>query len=91
MVLLPPGKASLISKPKPWGLLAFDGKQPAGPYKHIEVLSRNGDLREAAATLFAKMRALDSLKLERIVAESVPDEGLGAAILDRLRKAAGHG
>jgi L-threonylcarbamoyladenylate synthase len=91
MELLPPGRLPLIGQPKPWGLLAFDGKQPAGPYARIEVLSSKGDLREAAATLFAKLRALDSAGLERIVAESVPEDGLGAAIMDRLRKAAGNG
>ena len=89
--LLPAGKSPRITQPKRWGLLAFDGKQDAGPYASVEVLSAKGDLREAAATLFAKLRQLDSQKLEKIVAEPVPDTGLGAAILDRLRKAAGHG
>lgn len=91
MELLPLGKSPLISQPKRWGLLAFDGSQPAGPYAHVEVLSPKGDLREAAASLFAKLRALDAKGLERIVAESVPEQGLGAAIMDRLRKAAGNG
>ncbi len=50
-----------------------------------------GDLKEAAATLFAKLRLLDAGKLDGIVAESVPEEGLGIAIMDRLRKAAGNG
>jgi L-threonylcarbamoyladenylate synthase len=89
--LLRPGQSATLTRPKPWGLLAFDGKQPAGPYASVEVLSPTGDLREAAATLFAKLRALDSQGVERIVAESVPDRGLGTAILDRLRKAAGNG
>ena len=91
LVLLPAEKSAFISKPKPWGLLAFQSGADAGPYQHIEVLSPRGDLREAAASLFAKLRHLDSLGLERIVAESPPDRGLGTAILDRLRKAAGHG
>jgi L-threonylcarbamoyladenylate synthase len=89
--LLPAGKSPRITQPKRWGLLAFDGKEDAGPYAHVEVLSAKGDLREAAATLFAKMRLLDGQKLDKIIAESVPEKGLGAAILDRLRKAAGHG
>ncbi|MCS6971156.1 MAG: L-threonylcarbamoyladenylate synthase [Planctomycetota bacterium] len=55
------------------------------------VLSERGDLAEAAATLFAKLRALDALAPSRIVAELVPDEGLGEAINDRLRRAAGLG
>jgi L-threonylcarbamoyladenylate synthase len=89
--LLAPGESPAISQPKRWGLLAFDGRRPAGPYARVEVLSEKGDLREAAATLFTKLRSLDRLGLERIVAESVPNEGLGMAILDRLRKAAGNG
>ena len=46
------------------------------------------DLREAAATLFAKLRRLDEAGLEVIYAEPVPEVGLGLAIMDRLRKAA---
>lgn len=69
------------------GLLAF--REPAkGPaFLHIEVLSRNGDLREAAANLFAAIRRLDALNLDVIVAEAVPETGLGRAIMDRLRRA----
>ncbi len=54
----------------------------------IEWLSESGDLREAAATLFAKLRRLDESGAGMIVAEPVPEEGLGIAIMDRLRKAA---
>jgi L-threonylcarbamoyladenylate synthase len=89
--LLAPGESPVITSPKNWGLLTFDGTTPAGPYKKVEVLSSRGDLREAASTLFAKMRALDNSGVEQIIAESVPTHGLGAAILDRLRKASGNG
>ena len=34
------------------------------------------------------MRRLDEMGLDRILAEPVPENGLGAAIMDRLRKAA---
>jgi L-threonylcarbamoyladenylate synthase len=54
----------------------------------VEWLSETGDLREAAATLFAKLRRLDEAGLDLIVAEPVPEHGLGIAIMDRLRKAA---
>jgi L-threonylcarbamoyladenylate synthase len=56
-----------------------------------EVLSRSGDLIEAAANLFAAMRRLDASGATRMVAEYVPDQGLGLAINDRLRRAAGLG
>ena len=54
----------------------------------MEILSAAGDLREAAATLFAKLRRLDDAGLDLILAEPVPEAGLGIAIMDRLRKAA---
>jgi L-threonylcarbamoyladenylate synthase len=54
----------------------------------VEVLSPTGDLREAAANLFAAMRRLDASGVGRILAERAPDEGLGRAINDRLLRAA---
>ena len=54
----------------------------------IEVLSTTGDLREAARHLFAALRRLDSLGLDRIYAEPCKEEGLGVAIMDRLRRCA---
>ncbi len=60
-----------------------------GPF---EVLTSDGDLRQAAVNLYYAMRRLDGLGLSRIVAQPAPDEGLGKAINDRLQKAAaGHG
>jgi L-threonylcarbamoyladenylate synthase len=56
-------------------------------FARIEWLSPSGDLREAAAALFASLRRLDEAGLDAIVAERVAEEGLGIAIMDRLRKA----
>ena len=56
-------------------------------FHHVEVLSKKGDLREAAANLFSAIRRLDALNLDLILAESVPEVGLGRAIMDRLRRA----
>jgi L-threonylcarbamoyladenylate synthase len=53
----------------------------------VEILSPVGNLREAAANLFAAMRRLDAAGLDVILAEPAPDEGLGLAINDRLRRA----
>jgi L-threonylcarbamoyladenylate synthase len=53
----------------------------------IRQLSDSQDLREAAANLFRFLRELDALEVDLIVAERVPDQGLGAAIMDRLRRA----
>ena len=51
-------------------------------------LSPLGDLRQAAANLFSHLRLLDSLGAHTIAAAPVPHAGLGAAINDRLRRAA---
>ena len=51
-------------------------------------LSPNRDLHEAAKNLFAAMRRLDEGKASVILAELMPEEGLGRAINDRLRRAA---
>jgi L-threonylcarbamoyladenylate synthase len=53
----------------------------------VRDLSERQDLREAAANLFRYLRELDALGLDLIVAERVPCQGLGAAILDRLERA----
>ncbi len=50
-------------------------------------LSTTGNLREAAANLFRQLRELDHAGLDCIVAEALPEEGLGVAIMDRLRRA----
>lgn len=59
-----------------------------GPFAEVRTLSAAGDLREAAANLFRYLRELDDATLDLIVAEAVPEEGLGRAIMDRLRHAA---
>ena len=51
-------------------------------------LSPSGDLAEAAANLFAMLRALDRPTFRGIAVMPIPDNGLGAAINDRLRRAA---
>ena len=53
----------------------------------VETLSDDGDLRIAAAEFFAALRRLDSSGLDLILAESFPEEGLGRALNDRLRRA----
>ena len=72
------------------GLLGFrrDRRVVVGTFERSEFLSEAGDLREAAARLFAALRRLDEAGLQRIVAERVPEEGLGRAIMERLRRAA---
>ena len=56
----------------------------------IENLSPSGDLREAAANLFAYLRAADRMRPTAIAVAAIPLDGLGEAINDRLRRAAGY-
>jgi L-threonylcarbamoyladenylate synthase len=65
-------------------LLAF------GPYAPARVinLSPRGDLVEAAANLFSHLRALDRGGAKVIAVMPVPDQDLGEAINDRLKRAA---
>lgn len=51
-------------------------------------LSETGDLVQAAANLFAHLHALDRPGITGIAVAPIPDTGLGAAINDRLRRAA---
>jgi len=76
-----------IYKNKKIGLLAFREPRNNLKFSKVEVLSKKGDIREAAANLFAAIRRLDALNLDLIVAESIPEIGLGRAIMDRLRRA----
>ena len=69
------------------GLLAFGPRPLAGARKTLN-LSVTGDLGEAAANLFADLRALDRPDIVRIAVMPVPHTGLGLAINDRLRRAA---
>jgi L-threonylcarbamoyladenylate synthase len=68
-------------------LLAFGSEVPAGAAATLN-LSPTGDLREAAAHLFAYLHRLDALPVRTIAVMPIPAEGLGAAINDRLRRAA---
>jgi L-threonylcarbamoyladenylate synthase len=68
-------------------LLAFGGAAPSG-FREVLWLSRAGDLAEAAANLFAMLRALDRPEFTGIAVMPIPEQGLGRAINDRLRRAA---
>jgi L-threonylcarbamoyladenylate synthase len=70
-------------------LLALGPALPPGTGSAVAVfnLSPSGDPTEAAANLFAALRALDE-RADRIAVMPIPDHGLGEAINDRLRRAA---
>jgi L-threonylcarbamoyladenylate synthase len=68
--------------------LDFGGVLAASPARARLDLSPARDLDEAAANLFAHLRALDATGAPRIAVAPIPERGLGAAINDRLRRAA---
>ena len=51
-------------------------------------LSPKGDLVEAASNLFAMLHQLDAMNVAGIAVSPIPNEGLGIAINDRLKRAA---
>ncbi len=63
----------------------------AGPRPNVFWLSPTGDPRQAGRRLFAVLRRLDRGAWRKIHAELAPTAGAGAAINDRLRRAAGRG
>ncbi len=69
------------------GVIGFDKYIEGIEKKNQILLSAKGDLNEAAKNLFAAMRSLDESDVEEIVAVKFPDEGLGRAINDRLKRA----
>jgi len=85
-------------RPQPgrrYGLLSMDGEPRdlnLDDFVVVAVLSPgSGKLSEAAIRLFAMLRQLDEAGVDEIIAEPVAEHGLGTAIMDRLRKAAGRG
>ena len=67
------------------GILTFQDDYNS-PYQFI--LSPSGTLEEAAKNLFSALRKLEKMSVDVILAELVPETGLGRAINDRLRRAA---
>ena len=69
------------------GLLLFKDQNALIPLERQEILSSSGDLKEAAKNLYAAMHRLDKLDLDMIIAERLPDSGLGKTINDKLLRA----
>jgi len=87
LVLVDDPSAFTATEGKRCGLLAWKANAP-DRFVEIRYLSEQQDLAVAASNLFRFLRELDGERLDLIVAEKVPDEGLGAAINDRLHRAA---
>lgn len=70
------------------GILTFENKIQSPWVAHQEILSKTGDMAEASQNLYAAMHRLDSKNLDVIIAERLPDAGLGKTINDKLQRAA---
>jgi L-threonylcarbamoyladenylate synthase len=87
--LLPTSEAILRLVPdEQTGLLAFGPTSRQGLYAAVEILSPTGNMQEAAHNFFAALRRLDEQGLTRLWAEPCSEEGIGMAIMDRLRRCA---
>jgi L-threonylcarbamoyladenylate synthase len=72
------------------GILATD--ENLGHYKAdvVKSLGSRGDLATIAKNLFRLLREFDFEEVDVIIAEGIPTEGLGLAVMNRLRKASGY-
>ncbi|MFN3316418.1 MAG: L-threonylcarbamoyladenylate synthase, partial [Raineya sp.] len=73
--------------PEEIGVLCFSEYLAGVPQENQLLLSPKRDYLEAAQNLFAMMRLLDQMPVKAIFAELLPEENLGRAINDRLRRA----
>ncbi len=78
-----------VAKPRPEEIYLGFGPLPVCEAVCMN-LSPAGDLREAAANLFALLRAADRRRPSAIAVAPIPSTGLGEAINDRLERAAGR-
>lgn len=74
-------------KGKRIGILVFKNQINGKGIIHKEILSKSGDLNEAAKNLYAAMHRLDENNLDVIIAERLPDFGLGKTMNDKLERA----
>jgi L-threonylcarbamoyladenylate synthase len=72
------------------GILCMDETAQRYEAEVVKSLGSRSDLASVARSLFRSLRDFDAEKIDVIVAEGTPIEGLGLAVLNRLRKAAGY-
>lgn len=70
------------------GALVFGSDVKCNSGVVVKDLSPSKNLQEAAVNLFSYLRELDEADVEVIIAELLPEKGLGLAVNDRLRRAA---
>jgi L-threonylcarbamoyladenylate synthase len=72
------------------GVLAFNSSFKTDEIFTEIILSKTSDLHEAASKLYDALHELDHLNLDVIIAEKLPETGLGKSMNDRLERAAFH-
>jgi L-threonylcarbamoyladenylate synthase len=72
------------------GILATDETETAYKAAVVKSLGSRFNLPVVAKKLFRLLREVDAEKVDFIIAEGVPSEGMGLAIMNRLRKASGY-
>jgi len=70
------------------GILTFKTSFKSAEIMTEIILSKNNDLQEAASKLYDALHELDHLNLDVIIAEKMPETGLGNSMNDRLQRAA---
>ncbi|WP_224488631.1 L-threonylcarbamoyladenylate synthase [Robertkochia flava] len=80
-------KAMEAHAEKKLGIIYFSSPPGDDTRFQYRTLSLQGDFLEAAANLYGVMHELDGIDLELIIAELLPDEGVGASVNDRLKRA----
>jgi L-threonylcarbamoyladenylate synthase len=70
------------------GYISFKDR-PLKKYRFSAVLSEKGDLYEAASNLFDILNKAEDASIKKIYVQRVPLNGIGFAIMDRLKRAEG--
>ncbi len=69
------------------GIISFKEKLPFISNENQIILSKTGNLNEAAQNLYNALHQLDEMNLQLIIAEKLPNYGIGKAVNDRLTRA----
>jgi L-threonylcarbamoyladenylate synthase len=80
-------KTAVLHTNKKIGFLLFQQSIESTSNSVVEILSSTGDFREAARNLYSALHRLDNKNLDLIIAEKLPNQGLGRSINDRLIRA----